>query len=120
METLTTKSIEELTDEELSAVCGGTFLEGEICIGGKRIDIYRAGVTYVNCAFGADEFYIGNKRISKALANEITLYGLEVWRNKYAASGDLIGFTKEWKEVLRNNYGIEWDGRMGEYRPRVF
>ncbi len=116
MKTLTTDSIKALTDEELSTVSGGSFWESEIgsedrC---KYIDIYRSGVTYVNCAFGSDEFYVGSKRISKDLANEITVAGRNLWRDKYESSADMVGFTKEWKMILANKYGINWDGKMGE------
>lgn len=119
MNTLTNKSIKKLTDDELTLVSGGSFLEGEIG-GGKYIDIYRAGVTYVNCAFGSDEFYVGSTRISKQTADSIVRQSREVWTSKYQKSGDLIGFTKEWKSILLSQYGIVWDGKMGERKLQVF
>lgn len=122
MKTLVNAGINKLTDEELSTVCGGSCLESEIGSddGCKYIDIYRSGVTYVNCAFGADEFYVGSKRISKDLANELTVSGRNLWRDKYAKAGDLVGFTKEWRMILKNTYGIDWDGKMGERKLSVF
>lgn len=119
MKTISTESIKILTDEELSLVYGGSFLEGEIG-GGKYIDIYRAGVTYVNCAFGSDEFYIGGTRISKQTADSIVRQSRELWSSKYQASGDLIGFSREWKIILFNDFGIIWDGKMGERRLQLF
>lgn len=119
MNTLVADSIKKLTDEELYSVCGGSFLEGEIG-GGKYIDIYRAGVTYVNCAFGSDEFYVGNTRISKQMADSIVRQSRELWSRKYQASGDLIGFSREWKTILMNDYGIAWDGKMGDRKLQLF
>lgn len=108
-----------LNDDVLSRVCGGSFLESEIAIGGKRIDIFRAGVTYVNTAFAADTFYIGSKQISKEYADKLVLRSMKLWKQSYEKSGDLIGFTREWKSILASE-GIEWDGRMGEYKVSVF
>ena len=112
-------NVRELSNEELESVYAGSFLEGEIG-GGKRIDIYRAGVTYVNCAFGSDEFYIGSQRIPKETADEIVRQGRKLWNAKYMSSGDLIGFSREWKTVLMQNWGISWNGKMGEYKAQVF
>ena len=106
-----------LNDDVLSRVCGGSFWEGEI--GDKYIDIYRAGVTYVNTAFTADKFYIGSKQISKEYADKLVSRSMKLWKQSYEKSGDLIGFTREWKSILASE-GIEWDGRMGEYKVSVF
>lgn len=119
MSTLTTESIKKISEDDLSLVCGGSFWEGEIG-GGKYIDIYRAGVTYVNCAFGSDEFYIGKTKISKQTADSLVRQSRVLWSSKYQASGDLIGFSREWKAILMNNYGIAWDGKMGERKVKVF
>lgn len=122
MKTLNTESKRELTNEELYTVCGGSFWESEVgCNDGcKYIDYYRSGLTYVDSAFGSDEYYIGSKRISKDLANELVVYGRDLWAEKYMASGDLVGFTKEWKMILSGTYGINWDGKMGQRKLKVF
>lgn len=119
MKTLTTESIKQLTDDELSTVSGGSFWEPDIC-GGNRIDIYRAGITYVNCAFGDDEYYIGSKRISKDQADKLSLRAKAIWKDQYQPSADMVGFFKEWKKILMDDYSIAWDGRMGQYKVQVF
>ena len=111
----------ELIEDELEAINGGGpavggFWEGEIGPGLKHIDIYRAGVTYVNCAFGNDEFYINSRRISKDLANTIVVEAYDVWVKKYRDNGDLVGFTREWQQTLMTKWSISWDGKMGEYK----
>lgn len=119
MRTLTTDSIKILTEEEAFKVCGGNILESEIG-GAKYIDIYRAGVSFKKSFFGDDEFYIGGTRISKETADNIVRQSRVLWISKYMDSGDLVGFTKEWKAVLMNDYGVTWDGIMGKYSFKVF
>lgn len=122
MKTLAKDPIKKISMEEASMICGGYIGESEIgsearC---KYIDIYRSGITYVGCFFGYDEFYIGSRRISKNLADELTVKGRDLWEKNYRESGDLVGFTREWKMILTNDYGINWDGKMGSRKIGVF
>ena len=108
------KDKKELTAEELSTVNGGGFWEGEAG-GGKGVkysDYWRCGISFKACAFTRDEYYIGGTRISKDKAETIVLHGNEVWK-KYKDSADLVGFTREWKQILNNTYGIQWNGACG-------
>ena len=83
----------------------------EDCFGDD--DLHRAGVTYVNTVFGDDEYYIGSTRISKDLARKLREHSRQVWRN-YSASGKLVDYCREWKLILANQYGIDWNGVLGE------
>lgn len=105
----------ELTSEELNSVAGGHPFESSF---GDNA-LYRAGVSYVNTIFGADEYYIGTLKISKDQARELREYSTNVWK-KYSASGDYIGYAREWKQILQDEYGISWDGQIGSYKPQVW
>ena len=98
-----------LTQEEMNTVAGGHPFEE--CFGDAAL--YRAGISYVNCIFGADEYWINNTRISKDLARSLRARSTELWNNRYADSADLVGFIREWKSILLNVYGIGWNGAVG-------
>ena len=99
-----------LTDEELNMVNGGTIFGAECA----NAEAFRAGISMKYCFVTAHEFYIGSTRISKDQAFEIYEKSCKVWKERYAATGDLVGFTREWKQVLKRDYGIDWDGKAGE------
>ena len=98
----------ELTFKELEEVAGGHPFEE--CFGDN--DLYRAGVTYKNTVFGSDEYYIGSRKISKDLARKLRQRSPSIWK-KYSAKGDYVGYAREWKAILLDEYGIEWDGQLG-------
>lgn len=102
-------TIKELFFNEMEDVAGGHPFED--CFGDD--DLHRAGVTYVNTVFGDDEYYIGSTRISKDLARKLREHSRQVWRN-YSASGKLVDYCREWKLILANQYGIDWNGVLGE------
>lgn len=86
----------------------------------ETLDINRAGVSFKKSFFCDDEFYIGGTRISKETADRIVRQSRVLWINKYKDTGDLAGYTKEWKAVLMNDYGVAWDGIMGKYTFKAF
>lgn len=78
-------------------------------------DLERAGITYQNVIFGKDRYYIGKHRITKELAKTLMDRSVDLWNDKYAESGDLVGFIREWRGVLSSEYGLQWDGSFGDY-----
>ena len=101
----------ELTRNEIDTVSGGGFYESYY----GDANLYRAGISYVNCAFTLDEYWIGDTRISKDTAIAMRERSMKIWQDKYSESGNLVGFIKEWRMILLNEYGIKWDGKCGEY-----
>lgn len=97
--------------EELETAAGGHPFEESF----GDIRLYRAGVSYVNCAIGADEYYVGSQRITKDLARTLRSESTELWRSKYAEKADLVGYLRDWKQTLSSKYSINWNGQMGEY-----
>ena len=53
---------------------------------------------------------------SRTLRSEST----KLWNAKYAGSADLVGYLREWKQVLASDYGIDWNGRLGTYKACVW
>lgn len=104
-----------LTNSELNSISGGSFWEPEVYQGGTHGDYYRVGVSFKNCAFSSDEYSISGKRISKKLAEQIVTLGNKIYKSKYHASGDWVGFAREWKVILKQNFSIDWDGKLGTY-----
>ncbi|MBQ8137500.1 MAG: hypothetical protein IJ174_08720 [Clostridia bacterium] len=102
----------EMTMKEMELVAGGHPFEE--CFG--DISLYRAGVSYVNVTLGYDEYYVGDREISKDLAKELRERSKTLWKNSYSESGDYVAYAKEWKGILANDYGISWNGLMGTYR----
>ena len=109
----TTKDLtmRELNHDEIGAVSGGGFYES--AYGDENL--YRAGISYVNCAITRDEYWIGSTRISKDTAITMRERSMKIWKDKYSESGDLVGFIKEWRKILLYEYNISWDGKCGEY-----
>jgi hypothetical protein len=105
-----------LTNEELNKISGGSFWESEAGGGEgvKYIDLYRCGISFKNCAFTSDEYSINGVRITKEKATQIVLHGNTIW-NRHKEKGDLVAFSREWKAILKNYYGINWNGEMGKY-----
>lgn len=106
----------ELTAAEMETVAGGSFLEETFA----DIALYRAGVSYDNCAFGADRFRVGDKAISKELARKLRDESTKLWNEKYRDSADMVGYLREWAQVLSDEHNIEWDGRLGRYQVCVW
>lgn len=100
---------EEMTYEEMETVAGGHPFEE--CFGDTAL--YRAGVSYQNVIFGSDRYYVGSKQISKDLAKTLRAESDKLWKSKYEAQADLVGYLREWKEILDDKYDIEWDGTPG-------
>lgn len=75
-------------------------------------DLHRAGVSYVNTVFDYDKYYIGNTRISKEKAMELRSRSAELWKD-YASTGDYVAYARVWKTILRDEYGISWNGEIG-------
>ena len=105
----------ELNHIDMNQVAGGHTFED--CFWDE--DLYRAGISYYNTIFGSDEYYIGSTQISKELARSLRERSRQVWR-RYSASGDYVGFAREWKAILANDYGISWDGQIGTYKAQAW
>ncbi len=106
----------ELTDAEAEIVAGGSPFED--CFGDDAL--YRAGVSYENVCFGSDRYYVGSTKIDKELARTLRSESTKLWNSKYAASADLVGYLREWKQVLASSYSIDWNGRLGTYEACVW
>ena len=104
-------SIRTLTREELALAAGGHPFEESFA----DAALYRAGVSFVNCVFGRDEYYVGSRRIDKELARTLRSESTVLWKEKYADSANLVDFMREWKQVLNDKYSISWDGRLGTH-----
>ena len=100
---------EEMTYEEMETVAGGHPFEE--CFGDTAL--YRAGVSYQNVIFGSDHYYVGSKQISKDLAKTLCAESDKLWKSKYEAQADLVGYLREWKEILDDKYDIVWDSTPG-------
>ena len=101
-----------LTAEETERVAGGHPFEESFA----DENLYRAGVSFTNTIFGSDEFRIGSTGISKDLARALRSRSSTLWKKNYAANADLVGYIREWKGVLANEYGISWNGVLGTYK----
>ena len=108
---MNTDMMTELSFEEMETVVGGHELEEKFA----DAALYRAGVSFVNCLFGEDEFYVGSTRISKSLAKALRARSSALWSASYAESGDMVGYLREWKSILANEYGLSWNGQLGTY-----
>lgn len=97
-----------LTPEEMAQVSGATILEEKFA----DYDLYRAGIVLKEHFFDDDEFFINSRKISKSLAKSLRERSGKVW-NQYQASGDYVGYAREWKSILANEYGISWNGELG-------
>lgn len=106
---MNTMTVKELRKEELEIVAGGGFYESVYV----DENTYRAGISFKSCVFTRDEYWIGSTRISKELAGLLRERSKDIWMRKYSQSGDLVGFIREWKQILKSDYGIEWDGKTG-------
>ena len=110
MNTLTAiPQLEEMTYEEMETVAGGHPFEE--CFGDTAL--YRADVFYQNVIFGSDRYFIGSKQISKDLAKTLRAKSDKLWKSKYEAQAGLVGYLREWKENLDDQYDIVWDGTPG-------
>ena len=107
----------ELNEEELDSVSGGNIFETEIggSWGAKMSDVLRCGIDWKKCVVTADEYSINGVRLDKDTANGLLAIGTILWHQKYMKSGDYVGFAREWKKILHDNYNINWNGRMGHY-----
>ncbi len=59
-------------------------------------------ISYANTVFGSDVFTINNSQhqavnISKDTAWTLREESNKLWKNKYAGSGDFVGYAREWK-----------------------
>ncbi len=108
--------IKELNLDELNEAAGGHPFEEAFA----DDNLYRAGVSFRNTIFGSDEFYVNSTRISKETARTLRSESKKLWNSKYAASADLVGYLREWKQVLANNYGLTWDGTLGTYKAQAW
>ncbi|MBR2434791.1 MAG: hypothetical protein IKB22_04905 [Lentisphaeria bacterium] len=106
----------ELTDAETEIVAGGSPFED--CFG--DIALYRAGVSFENVCFGSDRYFVGSKKIDKELARTLRSESTKLWNSKYASSADMVGYLREWKQVLASDYNIDWNGRLGTYEACVW
>ena len=106
--TLDELRMNELSMEEMEQAAGGHPFED--CFG--DIALYRAGIVCEEHFFSSDEFRIGSTNISKDLAKALRSHSTKVWAG-YSESGDFVAFAREWKQILANQYGISWDGRIG-------
>lgn len=97
-----------LTLDEMAGVAGGHPFEEKFA----DYSLYRAGITCEYHMFDDDEFRIGSTRISKALAKSLRSRSAKVWKG-YSASGDFVEYARTWKSILRNEYGITWNGELG-------
>ncbi len=104
-------ALQTLTEQEMAKIVGGHALEESFA----DAALYRAGVSYVFCFFGSDEYYVGSTRISKALAKELRAISTYIWNSQFAEEGDMINYLKAWKDILQHNYGINWNGEVGSY-----
>ena len=100
-----------LSTEETEIVAGGHPFEESFA----DEKLYRAGISFTNCIFGSDEFRIGSTEISKDLARTLRTRSANLWKERYAANADLVGYIREWKGVLADNYSISWNGLLGTY-----
>lgn len=109
----------ELNQEDLDSVSGGSIFEADIGWSwkAKYADYYRLGICQTKGTFTADVYSIaspnGRIYLAKDTAETILKDGTNLWRSSYRESGDLVGFWREWKGILKNKYGIEWDGSIG-------
>ena len=78
--------------------------------------MYRAGISFDRTFFGTNGYRIGSTVISRNTAEEMREKSMKIWNDKYAEKGDLVGFIREWKQELKNEYNIDWDGRIGDYK----
>ena len=108
--------IMELNEMEMATIAGGSPFEE--CFADSAL--YRAGVTFDNVCFGKDRFYVGSTRISKELARTLRSKSTELWNSKYSASADFVGYLREWKQTLQNEYHLQWNGQVGDYNPCVW
>ena len=108
--------MEELTHAELETAAGGHPFEE--CFGDTAR--YRAGVSYQNVVFGSDRYYVGSTQISKSLAKTLRSESKKLWEDKYSKQADLVGYLREWKQILDDKYDIEWDGKLGTYEAKAY
>ncbi len=101
----------EITMEQLECVAGGQPFEEAFA----DTALYRAGVSFVNVIFGSDEFYVNGTAISKDTAKDLREKSKKLWKEKYAQSGDYVAYAREWKQVLKDDYDLSWNGLMGTY-----
>ena len=106
----------EMTMAEMESVAGGHPFEEAF----YDTALYRAGVSFVNVVFGDDEFYVNGRRISKSTAKELRERSSKLWKAKYAESGDYVAYAREWKEILDDDYGLNWNGLMGTYKAAAW
>ena len=106
----------ELTDAETEIVAGGSPFED--CFGDTAL--YRAGVSFENVCFGSDRYFVGSRQIDKELARKLRSESTKLWDSKYAGSADMVGYLREWKQVLADDYNIDWNGRLGTYEACVW
>ncbi len=106
----------ELTDAETEIVAGGSPFED--CFG--DVALYRAGVSFENVCFGSDRYFVGSRQIDKELARKLRSESTKLWDSKYAGSADMVGYLREWKQVLASDYNIDWNGRLGTYEACVW
>ena len=111
----------ELNQETLETVAGGQPFESSF--GGSTL--YRSGVSYANTVFGSDVYTIKNSQhqpvgISKDTAWNLREESEKLWKSKYADSADFIGYAREWKQILADKHGIDWDGSLGDYKFQLW
>ncbi len=106
----------EVDLDTLSTAAGGHPFEE--CFYDKAL--YRAGVSFANTIFGSDEFYVNGTQISKDLARTLRAESTKVWNERYASSGDLVGYLREWKGTMKNKYGLDWNGQLGTYKVQAW
>ena len=102
------KRIKILNLNEMEQVAGGHPFEEKFA----DYALYRAGIVVEYHFWSSDEFRIGSTNISKDLAKALRSHSTKVWAG-YSESGDFVAFAREWKQILANQYGISWDGRIG-------
>ena len=100
---------ETLTFWEMEQIAGGHPFEEKFA----DYSLYRAGITCEEHFFSDDEFRIGSRNISKSLAKSMRSRSQKLWAS-YSASGDYVAYARAWKQILANEYGISWNGEMGQ------
>ena len=108
---ITNPEVMELPMELMECVAGGHPFEEAF----YDTALYRAGVSFVNVIFGSDKFYVNDQKISKDTAKELRKKSSELWKEHYAESGDYVAYAREWKKILKDEYGLNWNGLMGTY-----
>ena len=105
----------ELDLMELEKIAGGWLVEKTLGHAKVYGDIYNAGISIESTWFGPSRYYISGHQISREQADEIVDASMDLWKQYQADGSDWVAYARAWKQILKSQYSIEWDGIKGNY-----